>query len=214
MEYVDVFDEDYHLIGKATKKEVHEKGLWHQVFSCLLVDTEENKVYLQYKNASHNDVAHKNKIDISVGGHLLKGEKVEDGVREIKEEASLDVPFDKLVYVGIRRIDKYINDNYQIREFSHLFIYDSKFNLEELKSVDDEVLYFVQFDIDELINFVKKPTIIKGLTKDGIKEFGEDDFIKAYIEDDHLYLNYLLLVKMYMNNEPLDKIKWSNIVKE
>ena len=214
MEYVDVFDENYHLIGSASKKEVHEKGLWHQVFSCLFVNTKENKVYLQYKNASHNDVAHQNKLDISVGGHLLKGEKVADGIREIKEESSLEVPFNKLISFGIRKIDKYINDNYIIREFSHLFIYDSAFNLNDLKSLDDEVLYFVEFDLDELISFVKKPTTIKGLTPQGLKEFQEPDFIKAYIEDDHLYLNYLLLVKKYMQNEPLENLTWSNIIKE
>ena len=214
MEYVDVFDENYHLISSATKKEVHEKGLWHQVFSCLFVNTKENKVYLQYKNASHNDVAHQNKLDISVGGHLLKGEKVEDGIREIKEESSLEVPFNKLISFGIRKIDKYINDNYIIREFSHLYIYDSEFNLNDLKSLDDEVLYFVEFDLDELISFVKNPTTIKGLTPQGLKEFKKPDFIKAYIEDDHLYLNYLLLVKKYMQNEPLENLTWSNIIKE
>ena len=214
MEYVDVFDENYHLIGSASKKEVHEKGLWHQVFSCLFVNTKENKVYLQYKNASHNDVAHQNKLDISVGGHLLKGEQVKDGIREIKEESSLDVPFDKLISFGVRKIDKYINDNYRIREFSHLFIYDSVFNLNDLQSSDDEVLYFVEFDIDELISFVKNPTKVQGLTPQGLKEFKELDFIKAYIEDDHLYLNYLLLVKMYMQNEDQTKLNWSYIAKE
>ena len=214
MEYVDVFDENYHLIGSASKKEVHEKGLWHQVFSCLFVNTKENKVYLQYKNASHNDVAHQNKLDISVGGHLLKGEQVKDGIREIKEESSLDVPFDKLISFGVRKIDKYINDNYRIREFSHLFIYDSVFNLNDLQSTDDEVLYFVEFDIDELISFVKNPTKVQGLTPQGLKEFKEPDFITAYIEDDHLYLNYLLLVKMYMQNEDPTKLNWSYITKE
>ena len=214
MEYVDVFDENYHLIGSASKKEVHEKGLWHQVFSCLFVNTKENKVYLQYKNASHNDVAHQNKLDISVGGHLLKGEQVKDGIREIKEESSLDVPFDKLISFGVRKIDKYINDNYRIREFSHLFIYDSVFNLNDLQSSDDEVLYFVEFDIDELISFVKNPTKVQGLTPQGLKEFKEPDFITAYIEDDHLYLNYLLLVKKYMQNEDQTKLNWSYITKE
>ena len=212
MEYLDVFDENYHLIGSASKKEVHEKGLWHQVFSCLFVNTKKNKVYLQYKNATHNDVAHTNKLDISVGGHLLKGEKVSDGIREIKEESSLDVPFNKLISFGIRKIDKYINANYQIREFSHLFIYDSEFNLNDLKSLDDEVLYFVEFDLDELISFVKHPTTIKGLTPYGYEEYNENNFIKAYIEDDHLYLNYFLLVKKYMQNEPLKNLTWSNII--
>lgn len=211
MEMIDIFDKDYKLIGTTSKKEAHEKGLWHQVFACLLINGKENKVYLQYKNSSHNDVAHTNKVDISVGGHLLSGEKVEDGIREIKEEASLDVSFDQLVYLGMRRIDKYINDNYIIREFDHLYLYDSIYNLNELKSLDDEVLHFIEFDIDELISFVKSPTTIEGLTPNGKQTFKEEDFIKAYIEDDHLYLNYLLLAKQVINNEPKENISWDII---
>ncbi len=214
MELIDIYDENCHLIGSAPKEEAHQKGLWHKVFSCLLVNTKKNKVYLQYKSAAHNAVAHANKIDISVGGHLIKGEQVTDGIREIKEESSLNVSFNELVPFGIRKINKYINDNYIIREFSYLYIYDNEFILQDLKSIDDEVLYFIEFDIDELISFVQNPSTIKGLTPTGYQEFNEKDFIKAYIEDDHLYLNYLLLVKKYMHNEPLENLTWSKIINE
>ncbi len=83
MELLDIFDENHNHLGTCEKKEVHKRGLWHQVFSCLFVNTELNKVYLQYKSSEHNDVANLNKIDISVGGHLSAGENIEDGIREI-----------------------------------------------------------------------------------------------------------------------------------
>ncbi len=212
MELIDIFDEHYNLIGTSTKSEAHQKGLWHQVFACLIINSRNNKVYLQYKNSSHNDLSNLNKIDISVGGHLLKGETKEDGLREIKEEANLDVSINDLIYFGMRTINKYINDNYIIREFDHLYLYDNKIDLNKLKSLDDEVLYFIEFDIDELISFVKNPTTIIGLTPSGYKEFTKEDFIKAYIEDDHLYLNYLLLAKQFINKEPLENISWSKII--
>ena len=71
MEQLDIFDENYNYIGTSSKKEAHQKGLWHQTFDCLFIDSKKNTVYFQYKNQEHNAASSKNKIDISVGGHLL-----------------------------------------------------------------------------------------------------------------------------------------------
>ncbi|MGN0966111.1 MAG: NUDIX domain-containing protein [Candidatus Coprovivens sp.] len=209
MEMLDIFDKDHNYLGTCEKKEVHQKGLWHQVFACLLIDGEKNKVYLQYKNSGHNDVSNLNKIDISVGGHLSAGETIEDGIREIEEETGLKVAYKDLIPVGMRLIDKLINENYIIREFSYLHIYDSEFDLNTLKSQDDEVLYFIEFDIDELIAYFTNETDkISGLTPEGYKEFKKEDFIQAYIGDDRLYLKYLLLAKQVINKE--QNISWQN----
>lgn len=208
MEIIDIFDENHNHLGTCDKKIAHEKGLWHQVFACLFINSEKNTVYLQYKNSSHNELSDLNKIDISVGGHLLAGEKIEDGVREIKEESSLKVRYSDLINVGLRIINKKITDNFIIREFDYLHIYDTNFDLENLKSSDDEVLYFVEFDIDNLIDFFKaKKEYIYGKTPKKIKKFTKDSFIKGYIEDDHLYLNYLLLAKRVINKE--NNVKWN-----
>ena len=71
MEMLDIFDENHQFLGTKSKKEVHEKGYWHQVFACLFIDSKQNLVYLQYKNNTHNPVSSLNKLDISVGGHLI-----------------------------------------------------------------------------------------------------------------------------------------------
>lgn len=209
MEMLDIFDENHNYLGTCEKKEVHQKGLWHQVFACLLIDSKKNKVYLQYKSSKHNDLSELNKIDISVGGHLSAGETIEDGIREIEEETGLKVTYDQLTPVGMRLIDKFINENYIIREFSYLHIYDSEFDLNKLKSQDDEVLYFIEFDIDELIEYLSlEKEEIEGITPKGNKTFTNDDFIQAYIGDDKLYLKYLLLAKQLINKET--NILWEN----
>lgn len=209
MEMLDIFDENHNYLGICEKKEVHRRGLWHQVFACLFIDSELNKVYLQYKSGGHNDVAHLNKIDISVGGHLSAGETIEDGIREIQEESSLIVDYKDLIPVGMRLIDKTINENYIIREFSYLHILDTKYDLNSLKSQDGEVLYFIEFDIDELIKyFTSNQEDIKGMTPEGEKTFNRNEFIQAYIGDDRLYLRYLLLAKQVINKE--QNISWKN----
>lgn len=206
MEILDVFNENYEFIGTASKEDVHKLGYWHQVFGCLFIDSSKNKVYLQYKNGLFNAVDKTNKVDISVGGHLQSGEKIEDGVREIKEESSLDVNFDDLYYLGIRKINKVINSQYIIREFSHLFLYDSTFSLKDLKSSDEEVLYFIEFDMDYLIAFLKcEVDVLLGKTQNGYEKFTMDNFIKGYLEDDQYYLTYLLLAKEYMKFKAIEK---------
>lgn len=210
MEIINIYDENHNLIGTSTKQEAHQKGLWHEVFGCLFINSKNNKVYLQYKNNKHNDLSNYNKIDISIGGHLTSNETIKDGIREIKEESNLNVEYNDLIYIGERIINKYINDNYIIREFSYLHIYDNEFDIQTLKSIDDEVLYYIEFDIDELINFLENKTnSIKGLSIEGIKEYTINDFIKGYLEDDQLYLNYLLISKKIINKEP--NVKWHNI---
>lgn len=204
MEMLDIFDENHQFLGIKSKKEVHEKGYWHQVFACLFIDSKQNLVYLQYKNNTHNPVSSLNKLDISVGGHLISGETYQDGPREIKEESSIDVSYDQLHYLGMHKTNVIINDHYIIREFHYEHIYDHDFSQEKLQSIDDEVLYFAAFDIDELLSFVTKPhDIIQGQTPYGNQEFTKDDFITAYLDETQYYEKYLRLAKKIIQNEPV-----------
>ena len=208
-EFIDIFDENHLFTGTDTKVNAHKYGLWHEVFACLLINSKNNKVYLQYKNPKHNDVTNLPKIDISVGGHLQSGETEKDGIREIKEESSLEVEYKDLIKLPDRRIDKYIREDYIIREFEYIYLYDSNISLKDLSCSYDEILFFIEFDIDELINYIKNnKETIKGNTLEGLKEFKRENFIKAYIEDDHLYLNLLLLAKDYIANKDLTKYVW------
>ena len=212
MEIINVFDENHNLLGTSTKQEAHQKGLWHETFLCLFINSKKNKVYLQYKNNKHNELSNLNKIDISVGGHLLSNETKEDGIREIKEESSLQPNINDLIYAGERIINKKIKEDFIIKEFVYIYLYDKDFNLAELKSEDDEVLYFIEFDIDELLAFVTQKTkSIYGITPIGTKKFYIDDFIKGYMSDDQLYYRYLLLAKKIKNNEK--NILWKDTFK-
>lgn len=195
MEIIDYFTEDGKLLGQCSKKMAHEKGYWHQTVGCLLVDTKKSKVYLQYKNSKHNDLANINKVDISVGGHLKSLETKKDIVREIKEETSLDVNYDDLIFAGTRKVNIIINSNYAIREFYYVFLYDNEFDLNKLKSLDDEVIFFIEFDLEDLEDFLQKERkSIKGKTIKGEIIFKRDEFIKGYLED-HVYEKYIDLAK-------------------
>ena len=208
-ELIDIFDENHKLISKDTKENAHKHGLWHEVFACIIINSSTNKIYFQYKNPNHNEVVHLPKIDLSVGGHLQSGETEKDGIREIKEESSLNVKYTDLVKLANRKIDKYIREDFIIREFEYIYLYDSNVSLKDLHCIDDEVLYFIEFDIDHLIKFIKNNNkTITGNTLNKKQVFKRENFIKAYLEDDHLYLNLLLLTKDYINKKDLTKYTW------
>ncbi len=208
METIDIFDQNHNYLGTCDKKRAHEKGLWHQVFSCLFINSQKNTVYFQYKNNTHNELSTLNKVDISVGGHLQAGETIADGVREIKEESSLVVNYNDLINVGLRIINKKIKENFIIKEFAYLHIYDNEFELEKLKSIDDEVLYFIEFDINKIIDFLNgKKEYIYGKTPTGLQKFTKESFIYEYCKDDKLYLNYLLLAQKIINGDK--NVKWN-----
>jgi hypothetical protein len=47
---IDIYDDRYHWVGKADKHKAHQEGLWHRVFTCLLVIPKQRTVLLQKKN--------------------------------------------------------------------------------------------------------------------------------------------------------------------
>lgn len=46
---IDIYNENYELIGTELKSIAHEKGYWHQVFTCVIINSISNKIYFQKK---------------------------------------------------------------------------------------------------------------------------------------------------------------------
>lgn len=85
-EYIDIYDKNENYIGYCEKDKAHEYGYWHKVFGCLIYNKKRNKVFFQLKNPNHNKINEKPLLEITAGGHLISGETLKQGVREIKEE--------------------------------------------------------------------------------------------------------------------------------
>ncbi len=209
MEYINIYDDNYNLIGTSEKKKAHKEGLWHEVFTCEIINPKKNTAIFQIKNHKHNNIHDKDLIEITVGGHLRSDETLEDGVREIKEETGLDIKYSELKYLGVRQVATTVSSDYIVREFQNIYLLFIDKDLKEYKCIDDEVSDFIEFDIDKLIELLLgNIKSVYGYTKDKKVKITLDNFVESYLKGDKLYLRLLIAAKRYLNKEREDLIFW------
>lgn len=210
MELIDIYNENHQFLGTCEKGMAHKLGLWHEVFNAIIVNKGNKTVIFQIKNAQHNQVHNMNKIEISVGGHYQSGEKIEDGVREIKEESGIEIDFKDLINLGERQISTIVNKDYIVREFQKIFIVPYTGVVTNLECQDDEVAGFIELKIDDCIElFLKNKESIVGLDNNEKKvEVTLEDFVEAYLKGDELYLRLVIAAKRYIEGERIELIKW------
>ncbi|MGE7983657.1 NUDIX hydrolase [Solibacillus sp. NPDC093137] len=208
-EHIDIFDDKYNLVGSSTKKEAHEKGYWHRVFTCIVVNPIEKTIILQKKIPGKYSFDRPDYIDISVGGHYKKGESIQDGVRELNEEMGLNVKYEELVYLGIRQNSVILGDNYINNEFQEIHLLESRIPLIEYK-LNDEVNGFVSINIDLglklLQNIIKEAPVNHVYLKDGKKiestvSVSLSDFVPNYLKTDKIFLRLFIAAKKYIEEK-------------
>lgn len=144
-ERYDIYDEQMNPIGIKTKTEVHREGYWHKTFQCWMVRMDEEVAYILFQLRHPTKAIFPNKLDKSAAGHLIAGETVAQGVREIEEELGIHVPFDHLSFCGIIPLENETESGLIDREFCHVFTYRCDLPLEAYQMQPDEVsgLFYV-----------------------------------------------------------------------
>lgn len=209
-EYLDIYDKNENLIGYSDKETVHKNGYWHKVFGCLIFNSKRDVVFLQLKNPNHNKVNKKPLYEITVGGHLISGESVSDGIREIKEETGLSIKFKDLVFFEKRKISKKVNNNYIIKEFQYFYGLNKNINVSELTTFDnEEIISFAEVNIQDLKDLINdNKNSIKGINNYLEKVLiTKSDLDTAFIENG-LYLSLLNNINNKKKNKEINnKIK-------
>ena len=92
-EYFDVVDENNKIVGRATRKKCHTKGLWHRTVSIVIINSKK-ELLLQKRSL---------KKDLFGGywgltaGHIDAGENYDEAAkREMKEEVGVSLSMKKL----------------------------------------------------------------------------------------------------------------------
>lgn len=89
VEYIDQVDINNNIIGTTTAKIAHEQKLLHRVVGILLFDIHGN---LYFQSGTKYNL-----LDLSVGGHVMKGEQYLDAAhREMEEELNLKTELTEL----------------------------------------------------------------------------------------------------------------------
>ncbi|WP_232696871.1 NUDIX hydrolase [Brevibacillus daliensis] len=137
-EWLAIFDEDGTRTGVATREEIHRLGIWHETIHCWFITHEAGVDYIYLQLRSDDKKDYPNLLDITVAGHIMAHETVEDGIREIQEEVGIEVTFDELVPLGII---KYTNTKEEFidNELAHSFIYASSKTFDEYTLQREEV---------------------------------------------------------------------------
>jgi isopentenyldiphosphate isomerase len=146
-------------------------------------------IYLQLRSDTKKD--YPNLFDITAAGHILASETVQDGIREIKEEVGIDVPFRELVPLGI--IDYcVIKEDFIDKELANVFLYKCDKSFDDFTFQEEEVAGIVKVEFNDFIELWlgERDTIrIKGveIKKDGNKilideNVGREKFVPHQIE--------------------------------
>lgn len=119
-ELLDVVEATGAPVGVAGRTEVHRRGLWHEVFHCLVVRPDPPaRVVLQRRRRAAR--AFPGQLDLTVTGHLAAGEQPLDGRREISEELGIDVPPERLIPLGVRLLADDAGEG-RNRERAHVYL--------------------------------------------------------------------------------------------
>ena len=165
-ELIDIYTDNYEYLGVAEKKIAHKKGLWHRVFTCVILNSIKSTIYLQKKRPNQYSFNRPDYLDISVGGHYRAGEQISDGIREVYEETGLsskEFSFEDLIPIGIRQTASTISEEYIANEFQHIFLLDYRGKPEGLLRYNDESNGFIELSIDNTIDLLTcKTDAIKG----------------------------------------------------
>jgi hypothetical protein len=99
-ELLDFCDATGAHLGIATRRAVHDAGLWHRTLHLWLATADGA---LLYQLRSPTTANWPSLLDVSAAGHLLAGETYLDGLRESQEEIGIAVPPGAVIPLGERR---------------------------------------------------------------------------------------------------------------
>lgn len=156
-EIITIFDEDMQRLGTKMRKEAHAQGYWHETFHCWFIKQDADKTYLLFQRRALQKKDFPGKLDITAAGHLLAGEQVADGIREITEELGIALSYNDLQPVGIIKEQIILND-FLDKEFCHVYLYKYNGSIDSFVLQAKEVAGILQIEIDAFARLINGET--------------------------------------------------------
>ncbi len=152
-EYFDVLNEWGEFTDEvASRKECHEKGLWHKACVVFVISEDNKRILLQQRSA--NKKLWPNLWDTTAGGHVLAGELGWKAViREAKEELNLELTKNDLEFIGASSSENKEKDIIN-RHYNEFYIVHKDVDLADITLQEEEVQDARWFEKDELIRLI------------------------------------------------------------
>lgn len=162
-EIIDLLDEFGNETNTSiSKKEAHQKGLWHKAIHILIINKDKTKTLIQQRCNEKN--FYPNMWDISVGGHVSsKEDTLTSAKRELQEELGLDPNNYKLKEI-ITIKEELENNNIISKEYVTIYLLESDIEITEITLQKEEVSnikWINKKELNELINNNKMVPHIK-----------------------------------------------------
>lgn len=145
LERLDIVDESDNVTGEATKSDIYSKNLKYYRIVKGIIRTSEGKILLPKR--SKYKYIFPNCYDISLSGHVDKGESYEEALkREMKEELDIEgASYKEIGYLTPQQL----NSNYFIKLF--MVNYDGKIRVDE-----NEVESANYVELEQLYKLIEK----------------------------------------------------------
>lgn len=144
-EIIDIYDASLRPLGEMERLKAHAEGQWHRTFHCWVVNPAHRSILFQAR--SETTKTHPGKLDITAAGHLVAGEQVRDGVREVQEELGIEVDSDNLRFAGERVEVSDSLSGVHNREYQSVFFLSVDMELSSYRPDPNEVAGLVELPI-------------------------------------------------------------------
>lgn len=176
MEMLDILNSDGTLAGyTASKKEAHEKGLWHRAAHIWFVSSKDG-ILLQ-KRADHIE-SHPGKYDISAAGHLTAGDSfIQGALREVEEELGIKIEEKDLIKIGeLHNESTQHNGKYTNKEYNDIYVVRKDIPVEDFVIDPNEVSLVRYLPIEEFKKWVDEER------EDWVKHSKEYNILLDYLD--------------------------------
>jgi isopentenyldiphosphate isomerase len=160
MEYLDIYDENGKPLRiKKSKKEAHDKGLWHWAVQIWVVNSK--KEILMQKRSPLMD-NYPNKWEASASGHVSAGEDdITSALRETEEEIGLKLEPKNFILIGtVKQMTK--REGYINNEINPIYVVKMDLDSSKIKKQEEEVSEVKFMPYEELQKLVesKDPSFV------------------------------------------------------
>jgi isopentenyldiphosphate isomerase len=150
MEFIDIFDANLVQIGSEERNKAHFGAQWHKTFHCWIISSEDRgKILFQSRSAS---VDFPHCLDISAAGHILAGENIDDGIREVQEELGINIVKSDLFTLGYRAEAQDLLNGKKNREYQAVYMAKINMPLEDYNPQIEEVAGLYWVNLNDALN--------------------------------------------------------------